>query len=41
VLADREEMDSEFSLSRELAEQLCDEIEAIQEEAEPEEADIG
>lgn len=41
VLADREEIDAEFSLSRELAEQLCDEIEAIQEEAEPEEADIG
>ncbi len=30
-LADREEIDEEFALSRELAEQLCDEIEAIQE----------
>ena len=30
-LADREELDGEFSISRELAEQLCDEIEAIQE----------
>ena len=28
-LADREEMDEDFTLSRELAEQLCDEIEAI------------